>query len=329
MSCRHRADIHAAAQGLLLHDYQRDLLPLLPVGEAVVRLAAGWPTPVHVRVLPMPMPKGKVRDWDVTLAFLEGPYARRSTASVSADSGHSGPNRPQHSQPPVVPPVPRPDTPVPTPGITVLNPAVVQPALVGIADLLDAEPQAAVLLKHVATHPLVGVAARYAACGLSRRKGDTLKNALVGQGYLAAHRFAVPQGTVLLLELTDVALSWLHRHRVTVAPVHGSLEHAYWQQRVCDTLTRNGWTARSEVSIDGHAFDMLATKDDERLIVEVETGKNRWLSNLAALSALRVQHKAALWLDPTTIERTRLAAPSGVDVLLGTDLSRWALLVND
>lgn len=324
MSCRHRADIHAAAQGLLLHDHQRDLLPLLPVGEAVVRLASGWLAPVHVRVLPMPMPKGKVRDWDITLAFLEGPYALGRLAVVSADSGDSGPNTPQRPTPPAISPFPRRDTPASPRGITFNPPSTAhQLSSVTALDLLDAEPQAAVLLKHVAAYPLLGVAARYAACGLSRRKGDAHKNALIEHQYVEAVRVTVPEGIVLLLGLTDVALSWLHRHKTAVASVHGSLEHAYWQQRVCDMLTRQGWDAQAEATIDGHAFDVVATKDDERLIVEVETGKSRWLANLAALTGQRAEHKAVLWLDPTSIRRARQAAAPGIAVLGSNQLADW------
>ncbi|MCC6968806.1 MAG: ATP-binding protein [Phycisphaerales bacterium] len=407
MNCRHASDLHAGTQGLLLQDEERPILSLLPVGQAVVRLASRWPHPVHIQVPVVPLAKGSVSDLDVTRAFLLGPFAVRqggnqrlaesSGESMLADRAQPAPERPgfstsptttSHTRPafpiapsgtvydvaaedvaaasdsraldfgrfgeagsfgnaagsggsggsapnsarpaatPTVPAVPGPDAAGEEFRVdcgTHLDPLMDQGSLSSssLASLSRANTELAALLRHIAEHPLVGVAARYDALGLSRRKGDALKDALVQHGALRPVSVPIPRGRVLLLELTEDGRDAAHALGATIAAVHGSLPHAYWQQQAADLLHAQGWSVGTEVIRNDHAFDVLATRGDHDLALEVETGKSNWLSNLAALEAVNATHRAVLWLDPARELRARSLAPSNVLVLRPSQLDPW------
>jgi hypothetical protein len=318
MSCRSRSDVHAAAQGLLLQDQQRELLSLLPVGEAVVRLSARWMRAVHVHVPALALPKGKVSDEDVRLTFLTGPYSREALDQAAGsggfrDSGGSGGGGGPAGVSREVSGVSRADGPV------VPRLATGETRL----ELCDAEPDAGKLLMTVGRQPLAPVTEQYAVAGLSRRKGNAIKVALEHAGYVRTLRVGIPQGQVVLLEITDQARMWLARHRSAIAPVHGSLPHAYWQQRVAQQLKASGWEVACEVEHDGHKFDVVATKDRRELFLEVETGKSMWLANLAALAAVQAAYRAVLWLDPASEERACSALPSNVQLVRPRQVAAW------
>jgi DNA helicase HerA-like ATPase len=95
MNCRHRADINAASSSLLLREDQKELLSLLPTGEAVARLSARWPHAVHLRVPRLDLPKGEITDADIGEAFLVGRFASLALdgSGRSGDSGDMGRER--------------------------------------------------------------------------------------------------------------------------------------------------------------------------------------------------------------------------------------------
>lgn len=403
MNCRHASDLHAGAQGLLLNDEERSILSLLPVGQAVVRLASRWPHPVHIQVPVVPLAKGSVSDLDVTRAFLLGPYAlnhaadgdqrlagssgapthadnstaaqahqvgsssatislgelarghdleqpanARSNASSGGEdagassgpgtfdqAGGSGGSAPNCAGPDMtgrVPAVPVPDAMGeefrPDPG-TPLYSRTIEDSLSSnsLTTLTRTNTELAALLRHIAEHPLVGVAARYDALGLSRRKGDAIKDALVQHRAVRPVSVPIPRGRVLLLELTEDGRHAAESLGITVTAVHGSLPHAFWQQHAAEALRSSGWSVGTEIVQDDHAFDVLATRENDALLLEVETGKSNWLANLAALEAAPathgVVHRAVLWLDPASELRTRSLAPASVVVLRPGQLDPW------
>lgn len=179
------------------------------------------------------------------------------------------------------------------------------------------------LLESVAHQPLAALTARFDALGLSRRKGTAAKAALIDEDYLRQVDLPTPSGRTVLLALTEAGRSWLLRRRVVITPVHGSLPHAWWQQRVADMLREAGWQVQTEARIDGHAVDVVAERGGRRVLVEVETGRSDWLANLARLEVIRAEAKAVLWLDPETRPRAAAAVPAGVRLLTPVEVGRW------
>ena len=190
---------------------------------------------------------------------------------------------------------------------------------------LRIEGELRLLLEHVAREPLLGVAARADALGLSRRKMDALKRTLVEEGYLRPVDLPIPQGRTVLLELTDAARFWLAQHRVPGSPVNGSLPHAWWQARVAEMLREKGWSVEVEKRIGGHAFDVWAERDRRTLLLEIETGRSDWLANIAKLEAEHADVRAVLWLDQASLPRARSSLPARIELLTPRTLDAESL----
>ncbi|MBA7639042.1 hypothetical protein ES703_46698 [subsurface metagenome] len=64
-------------------------------------------------------------------------------------------------------------------------------------------------------------------------------------------------------------------------PKNASLEHEYWKKLVAQQYMIKGYKVEEEVPIgDGKAIDLVATKGNERIAIEIETGKSDVEGNL-------------------------------------------------
>ncbi len=350
LNARQRADVNAAAGSLLLADDHKRLLSTLPVGEAIVRLSDRFPHPVHIRIPRLYLPKGTVRDDDVCNAYLAGPYcaanldaATQTDSTSSTVSTHSGPS---HGNPSAI--TPRPlgdrdtaktdsthdnlgDTSLPRPPPPPAE-ATHSSALAGStpsSHAMESDPvsengDVQLFLQSVGADPLLGVAARMDAVGLSRRKGNAIKNLLVDEGYVTPVELVIPSGKLVLLQLTELGRHWLQRHHQPMAPLHGSLPHTWWQHRLVELLTQFGWEARMESRIGQHTFDVSAVRGEAKALIEVETGRANWLQNLSFLESARgVAHKAVVWLDAGSLLRAKRALPRCVCLLQPREVTHW------
>jgi hypothetical protein len=191
-------------------------------------------------------------------------------------------------------------------------------------DPVNHDGELQLFLQSVGTDPLLGVAARIDRLGLSRRKGNAIKNVLIEEGYLSPIELIIPSGKLILLELSETGRHWLQRHRHPIASVNGSLPHAWWQHRLCEILRQNGWTTEQELTVGKHTFDVHAQRGDSRVLVEVESGRSDWLKNLSFLESARgIRHKAVLWLDAGSLLRAQRALPKCITLLQPRDVSPW------
>ena len=60
----------------------------------------------------------------------------------------------------------------------------------------------------------------------------------------------------------------------------GSLEHEYWRAQVAHLYRERGYRVTLEDPIDGYA-DLVAEKGDQRMGIEIETGKSNWRHSIA------------------------------------------------
>ena len=135
-------------------------------------------------------------------------------------------------------------------------------------------------------HPLSGVAARYDRLGLSRRKGNEIKNSLIDLGLLEQVSIPIESGVLVLLHLTPRGVQELRRFdpqraQKTQALLSRSLEHEYWRWRVADHYRAQGFEIAQEFSLgEGKAVDLVARRGHERMAIEIETGKSQPLANI-------------------------------------------------
>ena len=332
MNCKHRGDINAAAAALLLDEDQKDLLGTLPIGECVVRLADRWPRAVHIRVPPMPLEKGALSDRAIRRAFLTGPFSRlaldaaartRSSSGDSAGPAHSTPNSPPQSDSCPIPAIPLPDKRGQQGHSSGDNARAFHRRTDKQVDDSDLDHESRNYLEHVAREPLLSVTERYSSLEVSRRKGDAIKRYLVDAGYLEPLEIPTPRGKVLLTGLTDDAVAWCSRHRVSIAPLNGGLRHAWWQARAASMLGERGWSVATEYTLLGHAFDIHATHEGQTLLLEVETGSSDWLGNLAMLESADADYKVVLWVGEGSILRARIHVRGNVTLLLPRQVDSW------
>jgi hypothetical protein len=330
LNCRQRSDIQAAAGTLLLSDGQHELLSTLPVGEAVARLSDRWPRPIHIRVPLLELPKGQVGDEDVRLSFLAGPYALTATPAGSTSSAHSAPNsrslalRASDRALPLADMSRQTTDSLGKPVADVRGDRFPPNHPHKTSDrLLSDDPELRLMLEHIAKKPLVAVTARFDELALSRRKGTALKNALISEGLIEQVDIITAAGRTVLLAPTDEGRRWFQSHRIAVTPTNGSLPHAWWQREAAELLRLQGWAAQIEYDEGGHTFDLLALRDDTKLLAEVETGRSDWLANIAALERADTDHRLVVWLDDASLIRARNAAPRSVTVLRPRELKRW------
>lgn len=337
MNARQRADVHAGAASLLLSDEQKSLLSVLPVGEAVCRLSDRFPHPVHIHCPELShLRKGAVRDHDVVERFLASPFAQvaikqknearradgvfRDAAFDSGDSTGIGSNPPIPSQGRGPGPIPAGDG---AGAVTSSRDSMYPTDDVRVDEPSELEPDAQQFLRSVGADPFLGLVERATRLGLSRRKGHALKTYLRRCGYVKQLDLPTRRGKTVVLELTDRGRAWLQRHHAKIAPISGSLRHAWYQDYVCRTFAQHGWQSAIESEIDGHRVDVSARRGSSTVLVEIETGKSDWVANIDWLERARATHRLVVWLDPSRFDQVRVVIPPDVDLIGPRKIPRW------
>jgi hypothetical protein len=334
-SCRQRGDIQAASGSLLLTESQKSLLSVLPTGQAVARISERWPYPIHLQVPPLAIKKGTYTDKMIASAYLQGPYchlaldqhSHRSLKAPSPSSYSTDPTTSRSVAPDIAPRAGVPPGDInqsPNPS-TIDTTKLPQPPPLPEETInpIDADEQLQLMLKSIADRPLIGIAERADRLHLSRRKVMAIKSALTDLGYIAPLDVPIPEGRTVLLKLLPPALRWLKRHHITPDPINGSLQHAYWQQRLGRDLTALGWSTELEAAVSGGRIDVRAIRGDESLLIEVETGASAWKDNFDRLAQTDARHKAVLWLSPSLMLKAQTHRPRGVELLTPKTLRAW------
>jgi len=179
------------------------------------------------------------------------------------------------------------------------------------------------MLRSIAEQPLLGIAKRCDLLQLSRRKGMACRDRLIDLGYAQAEHITIPKGKTVLLALAEPARRWLKHHRITPAPLNGSLPHAYWQHRLAEQLRAKGWQVKTEHTIGSTRLDVRAEKDGRVMLIECETGRSAWRKNLESLTKVPADVRAVLWLDRASQLQAKQFVPKGVAFLTPQSVSKW------
>jgi len=250
MNLKHGDDVQAAGKALALRWKDYESVGKLPVGQAVVRVQGRRCGPFLVS-----FPEFRVsRD--------ERPAARQRRIP-GGDSPEERPRETGSAGNEAIRPLRRTDW---------RNES--EPRITG---------KGSELLIDVAKHPLSTVTERYARLGWTPHTGTKVKGKLLRAGLLAQEKVRVPNGSVTLLKATDAGQAALESIGVPVKalPRNASLEHEYWKELTATQYEARGYRVEREVPLgDGRAVDLVATKDDERVAIEVETGKSDAAGNV-------------------------------------------------
>lgn len=252
LNVKHASDVNALGGAMLLGDEEKDFVGRLPIGQAMVKLQGRWLEPFLIRIPHRKIPKGAVSD---TLLIQQ--MAARNVLKPYEDFEAGAANDARERRPANADDSGRKD---------------------GAIKLTEKERG---FLLDVLEHPLSGAVERYPNLGLSRRKGNAIREACVQNGLLGLVDIKTSSGKCVLTELTDKGKNALRSLGIDVPERArwGSLEHEYWKHKVADKLRTDGWSIVIEEPVNGYT-DIIAEKDGRRVAIEIETGKSDWRGNL-------------------------------------------------
>jgi hypothetical protein len=236
------ADINKAAAVCLMDADEKIHLSRLPVGQGIVKLQDRWTSPIHVQFPLIKIDKGSVTD-----AMLAR-YSAINRAKLT-DSGRKTSVETYFTR---VPRIPQ------------LDIALNDDAFRLFIDIL--------------TYPADGVKARYKRLNISTGSGNRLKEFLLSQGWLESQAIDLGQTRKICLRLTKQAYDALNLG--DAAPQHGSIAHEYWKQYYAQRFTEQGYQVELEVPRISGRTDVVARKDNQKIAIEIETGKSDFMRNI-------------------------------------------------
>ncbi len=218
---------------------------LLPVGHAIVRMSDRWRRPFLVRFPRVDVPKGAVSD-----AALARWLAERAAGSRGVPRDFGG-----------------------TQGYWARVRRVPRP-------LRPLHPDELRFIDDVVTSPLDGVKVRYQRQSLSGHRGNAIKERLVREGWLEAE--VVPVGRTRKVVLRPSGGAREQLGLPSALTQREGIAHEYWKRHWARQLEDEGYAVRIEaprIHAPGSA-DVVGTKGDASIAVEVETGKADVVANV-------------------------------------------------
>lgn len=183
------------------------------------------------------------------------------------------------------------------------------------------------LLHDVVQHPISTITQRYERLGWNPKTGNAIKDSIIAKGYASFTAITTPTGQVKILGLTEQAREHLERAGITIPRSrHGGPEHEYWKHTIGTQLQRSGYQVTVEHPVgNGKTVDLHATRGDEQVFIEIETGRSDIPANATKCASLqgsvffiftdarvRDEHAAAIhWVLP----RARLLTTAELDGL--------------
>ncbi len=258
LNMKHSKDINSLAEMMRIPKEHREVLGLLPIGHAVVKLQSRFIFPFEIRIPKVDLEKGAVTD-----AHLIQRYGTCSGGSI--EESQSKTDSIQSQDVPQNHRINKDDSGIP---------------------LADTEQK---LLKDIYKNPFDGVVKRYSRLGISRRRGNHAKQGLIGKGVIQPVDIPTRTGKVVLLDFTPDMREAMKRNNVEVTKKkEGGLVHNYWKNEIRKQLEKDGWSVELEKPIGNNmAIDIYAEKNGKRIAVEVETG-TRGADNIEKLIPLNL-----------------------------------------
>jgi hypothetical protein len=127
-------------------------------------------------------------------------------------------------------------------------------------------------------HPDDGVKTRYHRLGFSIGTANRLKHQLINQHWLEEQTVDLGQTRKVILRLSQQCKEALKLD--TSDPQHGSIVHEYWKRYFAQRYREQGYQIQFEVSRKSGRVDVVATKNSEKIAIEIETGKSNYMRNI-------------------------------------------------
>ncbi len=146
-------------------------------------------------------------------------------------------------------------------------------------------------MKVLAKDQFIPVTKVYKLTNLSLGKGDKIKKVVISKGYVYEHKINLgTQGSLsTFLEITKLGYKFLDDNGIfyEMPKGKGSFEHKFWQAVICQFYLNSGYRVSIEgldYGIDNRDYwkliDVIAEKNGERLIIEVELNTQNVINNI-------------------------------------------------
>ena len=240
-------DVNSAASAMLLEAADKKIIGRLEVGEAVVKLQGRWHSPFSIKIPHVAITKGSVTDLMIKNRMI--PY---STIPLSETS--------EYVKEKVFPEIPEPRK-----------------------KEEKIKPQELELLNDIQNNKLSGVVERYKRLGWSRRKGNENKKSLLIKNLIGTEEIPTNSGRIVILKITNEGKEMVK----TILPEpnrelrEGGVTHEYWKNKYAEEYQNKGYKTELEAPVgNGKTIDLVASKDNQKTAIEIETGRSDILSNI-------------------------------------------------
>lgn len=290
LSQKLRSDVQAIASAMNLTDEQKEALNTLSIGSAVVRLADEHPEPFLVNVPRSAVREGSVSDevvrQRITRCYTDSTPNRSTEFSSEAVSGIPPPDRnSEYSKTKKTDRDTHPPSPMELESLFEQSKSVSNSKPGPPNKTMNREELR--FLADIAERPLSTTVSRYQRLGLSRRRGNAIRQHLASAGIVEAVAIATRSGQVVLYQLTEAGRSACSAAGLKHHPrPRENLEHSFWAARTARHFERKSYQISCEHPVKGNgAIDLLAEKGGIKIAVEVETGKSNIIKNLHKFSS--------------------------------------------
>lgn len=254
MSLKHRLDVNAIAHAMLIEEDQKEYLGMLEIGWGIVRMQNRLSKPFLVKFPLFEIKKGTMTDEDV----------RNKMAGFSGNSPNILPEEKK---------------------IEDIRPIREKDKIrENQYEITEEEKK---LLIDVMEYPIYGIAERYKRLSFSVYKGNRIRDTLISKEILNSYSLSTFEGRVNFLDITSKGEMVLRDMGYQIENKRGGgPEHEYWKHRVAEFFRERGYQVEIEKPIgEGKTVDIVATKEGERLAIEIETGKSDVAENIRKLSS--------------------------------------------
>jgi len=327
------SDIRAITSAMNLDQQQRDALSTLPIGTAVVRLADEFPEPFMIKVPKMTIEEGLVTDEMV----------KKQMSSFYTDSSQTGTQTTAVEAVSAVPAADKKKTEIAkaVKNNNISHPISVQDKdnKINAAAYPETDPplntdtpmpklsrEETRFLNDISVKPLSTTVARYHRLHLSRRRGNAVRQNLNKAGVIEPVRIATRSGQVILYQLTEFGRSVCNAAGIDPGPIkRQSLEHQYWIKQTSRYFQDKGFDIAIEHQVKNNgAVDVLAEKDQDRIAVEIETGKSDIAQNISKIQHADFNRIILIATNPDSVTACKKAMEqTGPQTKIPVKLLNW------
>jgi hypothetical protein len=243
----------------------------LEVGWAVAKLQGRWFFPFLIKLPLVRLKKGSVTDDHIRRRLLA--TAGLDRAATDLQEGSSSPISSREGDSVPIPSKDREIPGIPSEGKDEISDE-------GERCAIRLTTQDKGFLADVWKHPTSTITGHYHSLGLSPRRGTGCQRLLVRRGLILSCPITFGHSRIKILSLTELGKAALGIHEADADRLGGP-EHRYWKKRLAEDLRARGYDVTEEYPLGGgKAIDLVATRNGERVALEIETGKSDVLANV-------------------------------------------------